>query len=69
MIQNNLQVEHSYSKVKKVSLPGEMIYADDIDILSTDQREKAKVLNIICEAFPDRNLQIKVDMTEHSILK
>ena len=69
MIQNNLQVEHSYSKVKKVSLPGEMIYADDIDILSTNQREKAKVLNIICEAFPDRNLQIKVDMTEHSILK
>ena len=46
-----------------------MIYADDTDILSTDQREKARVLNTIREVFPERNLQINVDYTEHTILK
>ena len=69
MIQNNPQTENSYSKVKRVSLSEEMIYADDTDILSTDQREKARVLNTIREVFPERNLQINVDYTEHTILK
>ena len=69
MIQNNPLTENSYSKVKRVSLSEEMIYADDTDILSTDQREKARVLNTIREVFPERNLQINVDYTEHTILK
>ena len=69
MIQNNPQTENSYSKVKRVSLSEEMIYADDTDIISTDQREKARVLNTIREVFPERNLQINVDYTEHTILK
>ena len=69
MIQNNLQIEHSFSKVKKVSLPGEMIYANYTDILNTDQRVKAKVLNTICKIFHERNLQINADKTEHTILK
>ena len=68
MIQNNPLTENSYSKVKRVSLSEEMIYADDTDILSTDQREKARVLNTIREVFPERNLQIIVDYTEHTIL-
>ena len=69
VIQNNPRIKHSYSKVKKVSFPREMIYADDTDIFSTDQTEKAKVLNTICEVFPERNFQINADKTEHTILK
>ena len=32
-------------------------------------RGKAKVLNTICEVFPERNLQINADKIEHTILK
>ena len=49
-----------------VSLPEEIIYADDTDILSLDQREKAKVLNTIFWVFPERNLQINADKTNHT---
>ena len=69
VIQNNQQIEHCYSKVKKVSLAAETIYADDTDIFSTDQKEKAKMLYTICEIFPEGNLQINVDKTEHTIMK
>ena len=55
--------------MKKVSLPEEIIYADDTDILSLDQREKAKVLNTIFWVFPERNLQINADKTEQTTLK
>ena len=37
MIRKNPQIEHSNSKVKELSLPGEMIYADGTDIFYTDQ--------------------------------
>ena len=33
------------------------------------RRGKAKVLNTICEVFPERNLQINADKIEHTILK
>ena len=55
--------------MKKVSLPEEIIYIDDNDILNTDQREKARVLNTICKVLPERNFQINADKTEHTILK
>ena len=42
VIQNNPQVEHSYNKVKKVSLPWGMIYADDTNVLNTDQRQNVE---------------------------
>ena len=61
VIQNDPQIEHSYTKVKKVSLRWEMIYADDTDILSTDQIEKIRVLYAIYEVFPERNLHINSD--------
>ena len=67
--QNNPQIEHSYFKVKRVYLSGEMIYAEGTDILSTDQRQKARVLNAICEVFPERSLQINADKIERTILK
>ena len=38
-----------------------MIYADDTDILSTDQIEKIRVFYAICEVFPERNLHINSD--------
>ena len=40
VIQNKPQILHPYSEEKKVSLPEEMIWTDDYDILSTDQSEK-----------------------------
>ena len=61
VVQNNPQIEHSYTKVKKVSLSREMIYADDTDILSTDVIKKIRVLYAICEVFPERNLHINSD--------
>ena len=69
MTQNNPQIEHSYFIVKRVFLSGEMIYAEGTDILSTDQRQKARVLNTICEVFPERSLQINADKIERTILK
>ena len=69
MIRNNPEIEHSDSKVKELSLPGEMIYADGTDILYTDQQEKVKVLNTIWEVFPKRNLPSNAEKTEYTILK
>ena len=56
------------SKQIKISIPEEIIYADDADFL-TDKTEKKKKLNaIIKETLLEENLKVNDDKTEHTTL-
>ena len=62
-------IEHSYANVQKTSMPNEMIYADDSDFPTENATRKQEVLDITYSVFPERNLKVNEDKTEHTLVK
>ena len=60
----NVNVEHSYIKVNKSSLPEEEMYVDGTDFTSENLEKKDQIMKIVEEIFPKRNLKINQDKTE-----
>ena len=54
---------------KHSSLPKEMIYADDCDFLSEEEKEKENINSKISLILKENNLLINEEKTEHTILK
>ena len=66
----NINIEHSYAAISSPkSLPSEMTYADDNDFPTEDNVQKEHVLNTIYSVFPERNLKVNEDKTEHTVVK
>lgn len=55
-IKSNINIshtEHSYSQIDKTKIPKEIIYKDDIDLLSDNERRKQVILNAIYYSKPE----------------
>ena len=60
--------EHSYAVSFKSTLPGECIYANDTDLVSSAEKKKRQ-LQLVIPTFAEFNLQINDTKTELMLLK
>ena len=50
-------------------LPNELVYADDCDFVTEDQKKKETALQHVQEILPQFNLLINNSKTEHTVIK
>ena len=62
-------IEHCYANTHTTSMPAEMIYADDSDFPTENAARKEEVLITTYSIFPEHNLKINEDKTEHTLVK
>ena len=63
------EIEHTYSKKEKSSLPKEIIYADDIDFIFKTKKEKSNLIENINAVFRSKNLKLNEHKTKHTSLQ
>ena len=54
---------------RKSELPDELIYADDCDFVTEDEKKKEEVNSIVSCILPEFNLLINQSKTEHTNVK
>ena len=50
-------------------LPEECIYADDADFVTTEERTKIKLNNMVKDILSEDNLQVNETKTEHTVIE
>jgi exonuclease III len=64
--EEDIHIEHNYSRQPQTRLPSEMIYADDTDYPTIEDETKRKRLDATYRTLPERNLKVNEDKTEHT---
>ena len=66
---NDTNIEHNYAHLQKTSMPTELIFADDSDFPTQNITEKQQVLDVTYRIFPESNVKVNEDKTEHTFVK
>jgi hypothetical protein len=69
LITNVALFDHSYFKNTQEPLPEECIYADDADFVTTEERTKIKLNNMVKDILSEDNLQVNETKTEHTVIE
>ena len=69
MLVNIYDIDNQWLEQRQSNLPNELIYADDYDFITEDEKNKSMVIREVSKVLSSGNLQVNITKTEVITLK